>query len=223
MRTRFNFKSGDVVACYGTGAISRIITVGTSTLFAPRGTRIAPSHVAIITKTGGDGLSLWVESTSLSERPCLVRGETVSGVQAHFVEDRAKDFLYHGGRIIVFRLSGIDGLSEEENLLLTRITNHLINSRASYDTRGAIISGTRVFKRTRFLELFSHWLPIDLNSLFCSELIAAVLMRLGRMNRTNPTRYSPGSLVRELVAQGTYKVEGELFADENGVFYDETD
>ena len=218
---RFEFETGDILACYGSGLVSKVITVGTSSLLAPRGTRIAPSHVAIVAKTGAADLPLWVESTSLSTQPCVIRGEPVSGVQAHFIEDRAKEYLYREGKVFVFRLTELDRLSSEEEILLIRIVKHLINSRASYDTKGALISGTRVFKRTRLLELFSSMLEVDLNSLFCSELIAAVLMRLGRMNRDNPTKFSPASLVRELISQGTYSIEGEVRTDENGLFYRE--
>ena len=50
----------------------------------------------------------------------------------------------------------------------------------------------------------------DLNELFCSELVAAVCMRLGRMNRSNPTKFNPACLLRELVRQGTFQFHREF-------------
>ncbi|MBT6153663.1 MAG: hypothetical protein HOH82_03115, partial [Planctomycetaceae bacterium] len=67
---------------------------------------------------------------------------------------------------------------------------------------------TRLFKRTRLLP------NADLNELFCSELVAAVLMRLSRLNRTNPTRYNPACLLRQLVREGSYQFEREFTGKE---------
>jgi hypothetical protein len=44
----------------------------------------------------------------------------------------------------------------------------------------------------------------DLQSLFCSELVAAILMRLNRLNHANPTGFSPARLLRTLVLLGKY-------------------
>jgi hypothetical protein len=44
----------------------------------------------------------------------------------------------------------------------------------------------------------------DLDSLFCSELCAAALMRLHRMPLSNPSLFNPASLVREVRRCGTY-------------------
>lgn len=76
---------------------------------------------------------------------------------------------------------------------------HFIGKEVTYDLGGALLSGTRLFKRTRLLP------SADLNELFCSELVAAVCMRLGRMNRSNPTRFNPACLLRELVRHGTFQ------------------
>jgi len=210
---------GDVVACYGRGLVSRIISLGTSTPFARRGLRYAPSHVALISRFG-NSLKYWVESTTLAPRPCVFTGRKTRGIQIHKIEDRVKDYAYYGGRVVIFRPVPIDKFSEEQSLELTRLVRWFLVEGATYDTAGALISGTRVFKRTRILSLLSNHLNgVDLDSLFCSELVAALLQRLGKMNRANPTQYSPASLVRELVDQGVYKIAGELTANENGVFW----
>lgn len=207
--------SGDIIACYGTDAVSRMISLGTSSLLAPRGTRIAPSHVAIIADF--DGSPLWCESTMLSERQCLLSHRLVRGVQVHPPEGRIRDYVDRGGRVVVFRLSPIDTLTAEEGAMITQMIRGFVSVQATYDTIGALISGTRIFKRTRIVPLLSHWLRIDLDALFCSEMIAAILQRIGRMNRDNPTKFSPASLVRTVVNQGTYQLAGELWANEKGV------
>ncbi|MFQ5733183.1 MAG: hypothetical protein ACE5KM_14680 [Planctomycetaceae bacterium] len=194
----YHFQPGDLAACYGTDWVSRAISYGTASLFAPRRLRIGPAHVAMFCRHRGS--PIWIESTTLCRHACVVRGESVSGVQAHFPEDRIRDYVADGGRVDLYRLSAIDRLSESESQLVSRILiRHFIGRMISYDTGGALLSGTRLFKRTRLLP------KADLNELFCSELVAAVLMRLGRMNRANPTRFNPASLLRQLVRHGTYQ------------------
>ncbi|MCA9049467.1 MAG: hypothetical protein KDA89_12110, partial [Planctomycetaceae bacterium] len=89
--------------------------------------------------------------------------------------------------------------ADEHALLAQLLINEFVRSTIPYDLTGAILSGTRLFQ-------WSHLFPAaDLHSLFCSELVAAMLMRLSRLNRDNPTRFHPGRLLRELVRTGTYQ------------------
>jgi hypothetical protein len=212
----YKFETGDVVACYGTGLVCRTISTLTTSVLAKRGVRIGPSHVAIIIEV--DGSQFWAESTTLSPRECLISRKLVSGVQVHHPEDRVRDYVYRGGRVVVFRPSPIDKFTELENVRQTYLVRWFIKHATTYDTIGALISGTRVFKRTRLVPFLAKWLDVDLDSLFCSEMIAAILQRLGKMNLNNPTKYSPASLLRELVDQGTYKIADRIGIDENGVF-----
>ncbi|MEZ6066020.1 MAG: hypothetical protein R3B90_10000 [Planctomycetaceae bacterium] len=196
-------QAGDILACYGGDWPSRLICAATATLFASRHLRWPPSHVAIVCPSEAE--LLWVESTTFCDRPCRAQGVPVSGVQAHRPADRLVDYLREGGRVDVYRLADIDRLSTTETRLLRRILlQHFIGRRIRYDVRGAALSGTR----------FLHWTRLfpgaDLERLFCSELIAAVLMRLGRMNRANPSRFHPGRLLRELVKTGSYLRIGPL-------------
>jgi len=194
----FEFHPGDLAACYGRDWVSRVISYGTASLFAPRRLRIGPSHVAMLCQHRGS--SLWLESTTLCGHPCAILGYPVSGVQSHLPEDRIRDYIDDGGRVDIYRLTGIDRLTHSESKLLSRILiKHFLGRLVTYDTGGALLSGTRLFKRTRLFP------KADLNELFCSELVAAVLMRLGRMNRANPTRYNPACLLRQLVREGTYQ------------------
>lgn len=197
---RYNFKwdlrPGDIAACYGTDPVSRTISYFTASPFGPRRLRIGPSHVAIICTH--HGMSTWIESTTLCRHPCLIHRHHVSGAQAHPPDARVRDYTEAGGYVDIYRLSPIDKLSRKESeMLSTILLNHFVRQGVKYDTGGAIISGTRVFKYTRLIP------AADLNSLFCSELIAAVMMRLGRMNRDNPCRYNPATLLRCLVRSGT--------------------
>lgn len=191
---------GDIAACYGADPISRGIRWATFSPFAPPGLRLGPSHVAIIARH--QDRPLWIESTTLVQRPCLIRERPVSGVQAHTPADRVNDYLAGGGRVELYRLVEIESLSRPETALLSRILiDHFLHGALPYDLREALLSGTRVFQMTR---LFPR---ADLHQLFCSELVAAVLMRLGRLPRGNPTRYNPARLLRTLIRNGTVRRE----------------
>lgn len=189
---------GDIAACYGSDFASRAIQLGTASLCPPRKLWLPPSHVAVVCRYGDE--PVWVESTSLCSRACRVAGEVVQGVQAHHPRDRIEDYVAWGGRVDWYRLVEVDALSTAESRLLSRILiDRFLRSRASYDYIGALLSGTRAFQLTRLFP------GADLAQLFCSELIAAVLMRLGRMNRANPTRFNPGRLMRTLTRTGVYR------------------
>lgn len=194
----FSFQPGDIAACFGTDLVSRVIRLATWSPWGPGGLRLGPSHVALISDS--EHGRVWVESTTLCRHPCLVRGEPVSGCQAHEPALRVDDYLTSGGSVEIYRLAPIHQLGRDEQLLLRRILfRHFLWDPVGYDVRGAILSGTRAIR----------WLGLlpgaDLHSLFCSELVAALLMRLSRLNHANPTGYSPARLLRELVQLGKYQ------------------
>jgi len=194
------FQSLDLLACYSPDWVGQLISYGTASVFAPQHLRIGPSHIAIICEH--QSTPIWVESTTLCSHPCLILKRAVNGVQAHVPEMRIQDYVQAGGHVDLYRLSDIDQLSVDESKLLnTILIRHFIFREITYDLGGALLSGTRLFKRTRLFP------GADLNELFCSELVAAVLMRLGRMNRSNPTRYNPACLLRELVREGTFQFQ----------------
>lgn len=200
--SEYRFEPGDVLACFGTGGTSRRISLGTSVPIGTRRLRFAPSHLAIIGEHDGD--CRWFESTTLSERPCVIQNKLVDGVQAHEPADRVRDYclgrdwLGHG-RVDVYRLSPIDRLDDGERELLSRMLVQDFLG-VGYDTGGAMLAG--VISRPIFDRF--HWVASDLHSVFCNELVCAVLQRLGRMNKQNPGKHNPGSTVRELVQTGVY-------------------
>lgn len=192
-----HLQPGDIAACYGVDWTSRLISFGTASLLGPRDLRCPPSHVGICCHQ--DAQTLWVESTTLCAHQCLIRQRSVAGVQAHHPLTRIRDYAQQGGRVDVYRLTDINRLNDTESRLLTRILlDYFIHREVRYDVSGALLSGTRMFQRT---QLFPG---ADLERIFCSELIAAVLMRLGRLNHDNPTRFNPGRLLRRLVRTGKY-------------------
>jgi hypothetical protein len=194
------FQPLDIMACFGSDATSRTISWATASPLAPPRLRIGPSHVAVICEFRGQ--PVWIESTSQCVHPCLINGHAVTGCQAHQPEVRISDYLAQNGTVDVYRLSPVDRLSARESELLTKILlRHFVGQKVTYDFGGALLSGTRLFKHTRLLP------GADLHQLFCSELAAKVLMRLGRLNRDNPTKYNPASLLRQLVREGTVQFE----------------
>jgi hypothetical protein len=202
-----DFEPLDIAACYGTDPTSRAISWLTVSPFAPRRLRRGPSHVAVITNF--HEVPVWIESTTLCRHTCLVHGERIAGCQVHEPELRINDYLASGGHVDLYRLSPVDRLSSIESLLLSRILiRHFVGRNVTYDIGGALLSGTRLFKHTRLLP------SADLNQLFCSELAAKVLMRLGRLNRDNPTKYNPGTLLRQLVREGTMQFERSFSSEE---------
>lgn len=192
------FEPGDILACYGSDLTSRLIRLGTVSCLGPRSLWWPPSHVAVICQHQRQ--SLWIESTTLCQHPCRITGVRRRGVQAHRPCERLADYLRQGGHVDLYRLTDINRLSSREADLLARLLiDHFVRRGIAYDVGGAVLSGTRVFQ---LLRLFPS---ADLESLFCSELIAAVLMRLGRMSHANPTRFHPGRLLRTLLRDGTYR------------------
>jgi hypothetical protein len=199
-----NVQPGDIFACWGTDWISRGISLETSLLswlIGPKRLRWSPSHVAIASPRHDHRGCWWIESTHLCQRHCLEARRRVSGVQVHEVQSRIDDYVRRGGRVEQYRLTHIDRLDDTEIWRLEDVLMRHVGQEdrpaAGYDTAGALFSGLRVLPL----------LPVsraNLESVFCSELIAAVLQRLCRMNRANPARFNPGRLLRKLVRQGTY-------------------
>tara|TARA_R100000808_G_scaffold7070_1_gene20784 strand:- start:6196 stop:6801 length:606 start_codon:yes stop_codon:yes gene_type:complete len=195
---------GDIMACWGTDWTSRGISAATWSPIAPKGLRLGPSHLAIMCQLS-DRTPLWVESTTMCRHPCFIRGENARGVQAHHPEDRVKDYLEQGGRVVRYSLTPINTLTTlETHLLMKILINHFVCARVDYDLGGALISGTRVW------QLLHSFPGADLDRLFCSELVSAVLQRLGRLNRANPTRHNPARLLRQAVRQGVYMNAGSV-------------
>lgn len=210
-------RAGDIAACYGRGPDAAVIRLATAWPIAPRGLRLGPSHVAIMAETSGRGL-LWFESTSLCQRPCVLTGEQRAGTQAHWPNNRIFDYTRNGGRVDIYRLLPFWELLPGESRELGDLLRIAVDLRLRYDLPGALLSGTRVLK-------FSRFFYADLESVFCSELVAAVLQKLHLLAIQNPMRFSPASLMRSLVRTGVYRRYATYFrggvAFEPGTWNDE--
>lgn len=203
-------EAGDIFCCWGTDWVSRGISLPTSSLFGPSGVRWAPSHVAIAGTRFHPRCDScwWWESTTLTTRPCLESKERVSGVQVHAIADRVDDYLRAGGRVQVYRLTRFDTLGGKEvhdlrNFLCDCLNDEDLQKPLGYDLEGAVLSGTKI------LRTLLPWRN-QMETLFCSEMVAAALQRLNRLCRCNPASYSPGRLMRKLITQGTYKLHAEF-------------
>ncbi|WP_437230437.1 hypothetical protein SH661x_001968 [Planctomicrobium sp. SH661] len=194
-----DWEPGDILACYGSDLTSRVIRWGTTWPVDPWSCWSPPSHVAMICEF--EGRLVLVESTTKCPRNCLVRGERVSGVQIHEPWDRVSDYMLSGGRTDLYRLQGIFKLEGHEQLDLQHwLISHFLRYGAQYDMRGAVGSGLRLRHVMRRLY------QANLDQVFCSELLAAVLMRLGILNQDDPALYSPGRLLREIVRLDRYRL-----------------
>lgn len=177
-----HWEAGDLLIFFGTDWSSRVIELAT------RG----PSHVGILSRHNDRGPLLF-ESTTLCDLPDELTGKRCAGVQAHAPDERVKRYR---GCVMRLQLAPAWRLNRYEADLLSRMLRHVHGEH--YDLRGALLSGTRLFKWTSLMPY-----P-DLESLFCSELCAALLMRLGRMPLSNPSAYHPAALVRKLRRCGVY-------------------
>jgi hypothetical protein len=178
-----HWQAGDLLIFFGIDWTSRAIELAT------RG----PSHVGIISHADAHR-PLLHESTTLCDLADALTGRRCAGVQAHDPDERVRNYR---GRVARLRLAPAWRLNRYEADLLERMLRHVHG--AAYDLRGALLSGTRLFKWTALMPY-----P-DSGSLFCSELCAAVLMRLGRMPLSNPSAYHPAALVRKVRRCGVYQ------------------
>ena len=201
----FELETGDIFSCYSPQFIPRFISLITFSLLAPKTLKYGPGHVATVVDYAGK--KMWAESTTLTSHECVITGrKNPKGCQLHSPLTRITDYEEQNGSVHLYRLTPINSFRREERYTYSSIiTDHFIDNAVDYDTGGALLSGTRIVSK------LTRLLPSDaISSVFCSELIAACLMRVGAMNRTNPTRYNPSTLLRTLVRTGVYEYMGEV-------------
>jgi len=195
------FEPGDIAACYGTDATSRVISLATCSLLPPL--LYGPSHVALIVRDDGARipgvLPFWFESTTKAARPCLHAKRLVDGPQLHRPQDRIDDYLEAGGRVDLYRLSFLDELTPDQRSRMVSLVERILSRPPHYDMTGAILSGTRLLQLSRVFP------AAEFQRFFCSELIAKVLQKVGLMNQGNPQRMNPARMMRRLLRSGIYK------------------
>ena len=179
----YDIAAGDILACYGTNGISRAIEWLTW----------GPSHVAQIAYDEEfQQFVLW-ESTTLCDQPDLYLKKPKQGVQAHEPFNR---IYRYPGKVLRLRPSPYWKFTRHDRELQQWLCKQL--HAATYDYRGAGLSGTRLMKFTDIMPYPNY------NALFCSEFCAATLMRLQRLPLDNPRKYNPAGLVRALRRTGVY-------------------
>jgi len=177
---------GDVIGFSGKGLVSDAINL--VTLGIPRW---GLSHVGIVAIYKGNLVIF--ESTTLDDEACYITGKQCAGVQAHELFHRVD---LYDGRVSHYPLNRpLIGL---ESVRLTCFLMSFLGK--SYDTIGAVRSGGVAFS---YVE---SWLrPSNMESIFCSELVASAHKHLGRFCPRNEISYNPNKLIRAERREGVLK------------------
>jgi hypothetical protein len=175
-------KAGDLIGYSGRSWISYGVNLATGGL---PGWGI--SHVGILAHAP-DGRLLLFESTSLDNPPCAITGKPIHGTQAHPFEDMTREY---DGR--VYHYPFYRQLFADEDARLTEFLLDTIGT--PYDMLGAFRSAGIGLS---FVE--SLFRPANLETIFCSEMVAAAYAVIGLHATTNVSRWSPNRLVRHLRA-----------------------
>lgn len=176
-----------------TAAIIRLATARPLRIVGPW---FGPSHVGGIIID--DGRPRLIESTTLSQHPCLINGVCTSGAQAHVPEERIIEYLQAGGKVAVYRLANDRQLDEYQSERLRRTATKFVTAEVQYDLRGAILSGTR------WLRWFAP--HADAHSLFCSEMWGRWLADLNCIDNGGSGWMSPYALLRRVLENGVYEL-----------------
>lgn len=175
---RFPVKSGDIIGFSGRSLRSGLINLATGGI-----PLWGISHVGIIATL--DKRILLFDST---EAPgvCSVTGNFHRGVQAHHLSDVLADYK---GRVWHYPL--YRRLYQHENDRLGVYLGGVLGH--GYDKAGAVRAGGLLFAKLNAL-IYGQ----DLAELFCSELLAAALSRIGIFPTVNASRWNPNKLIRAM-------------------------
>ena len=151
------------------------------------------SHVAIVGPYGEND-AIW-ESTTLSPSRCIVCGERHSGVQAHLIDRRIREWHEAGQVIWRYRLRFPLSVTEQYRLGKYLESEH----GKSYDYVGAFRARDLLIAWARR----ALWLREDLRTLYCSEFAPAALREAGRwkwsVSGLSPNRFCRLGVKREVV------------------------
>ena len=161
-------RTGDVLLFSGRGLASDTVRLFTRSYW---------SHIGIVVRIRGINQPLVLESTTLSETNDLFQGRPVSGVALVPFADRVNE--YDG--VIALRQWHGDALSPARQRMIERLALRLCH---------------RPYKNYVFCHLRA-WLTgypeRDFSSMFCSELVAELYRRAGRLpSQIDPRRFVPG-------------------------------
>jgi hypothetical protein len=180
-------KAGDIIGFSGDSWISTLVNIATYGI-----PFWSLSHVGVLGHAD-DGRLMLFESTQLDGLPCEITGEVFLGTQAHQLEHVVEAYKGKVWHYPVFRplYAGED----------ERLTDFLMATlHAPYDRLGAFRSAGVGLS---WIESLLH--PDNLNSIFCSELVAAAYACIGLWATDNVSRWNPNRLVRRLRAAGVLR------------------
>lgn len=179
---------GTIVAFYGTDPMSLLIRAAT----------LGPSHVGIMSYSERllnlvprSELVLF-ESTTLCPVKDLATGEFVDGVQANRLSDRLATY---PGKVVAYHLHEDISLDALSDIRLMRFLDSQLGK--NYDYTAAALSASHLLKL--------RWNTPDLDTIFCSALVARALMIINRCNWSNPEWYSPAALINEIRKSAVYR------------------
>jgi len=178
-----SLKPGGIVACSGASLSSDFINV--VTYGCPR---FYLSHLMILAEYRNE--LLLFESNDECAQPCVIRGKGIKGTQAHRIGPRLRGYR---GKVWYYELA--KPLRPWERKALTRYLTNALGR--SYDTLGATRSGGKIWS---YIQKRLH--QESLESLFCSEWVAASLKEIERFDTLSASQWSPNSLIRECNRRG---------------------
>jgi len=180
-------KVGDIVGFSGDSWLSALVNIATYGL-----PFWGLSHVGVLGHAD-DGRLLLFEYTQLDGLPCEITGEVFLGTQAHQLEHVVE--VYKGK---VWRYPLYRPLYPTEDRRLTDFLMATIHT--PYDKLGAIRSAGVGLS---FVESLLH--PDNLNSIFCSEWVAAAYACVGLWATAHVARWNPNRLAWWLRAAGVLR------------------
>lgn len=151
------------------------------------------SHVAIVAQSQAPDRLLLFESTTQHPQACAIQGRVVNGVQAHGPAPRVASYC---GKVWVYPISHrLEAVAARQ---LSRFCHGALG--IPYDCLGAFRSRTLGFWERAALSRREQ-----LNSLFCSEFVAAALRQVGAFPTRNASRWNPNKLLRTLVRRSVLR------------------
>lgn len=166
---RSEFRSGDVLLFGGKGAISSTIKWFTGSRH---------SHCGLLLYSSELDCVLLFESTTLSDVPGALTGEATQGVQLVALSERLKTY---DGEVFVRHLSPALDSAQLRSLCSFR-----------KEMRGRPYEESKLELIRAAYDGWGGKNEEDLSSLFCSELVAEGLQRVGVLGETKPSNeYTP--------------------------------
>jgi len=178
------YKCGDILGFSGHGVVGDVINLATYGI-----PRRGLSHVGILNEHK-ENLYLF-ETDVFSDIPCAITGNKVNGTQARQIDSTIESY---EGKIWHYPL--YRSLEEYE---IRKLHLFLISTLGlDYDYIGAFRAAGVGFSWIESL-LYEE----NLDSIFCSEWVAASYKVIGLLPTDNASKWSPNKLTRHLRRQGT--------------------